>query len=146
MVPNLYARSIRLSQLRRPVQQKPPPRWLEANVQVKKDVRREAPGRRRPYLGLLLLPESDGRACFVGGTEREQTAGSVTLASPPSRRFSTRPHCVLLPLRLSLTPAPTSSVPDCCSGFFFFFTFIYYLFLLHAENDSDLHTAEHITF
>lgn len=28
----------------------------------------------------------------------------------------------------------------------FFFTFIYYLFLLHAENDSDLHTAEHITF
>lgn len=36
-----------------------------------------------------------------GGTEREQTVGNVTLASPPSRHFLTRPHCVLLPLRLS---------------------------------------------
>lgn len=47
------------------------PRWLEANLQVKKDVRREAPGRRRLYLGLLLL-ESDGRACFFGCTEKQR--------------------------------------------------------------------------
>lgn len=35
-----------------------------------------------------------------GGAEKGKTAGSVTLASPPSRHFLTRPHCVLLPLRL----------------------------------------------
>lgn len=36
-----------------------------------------------------------------GGAEKGKTAGSVTLASPPSRHLLTRPHCVLLPLRLS---------------------------------------------
>lgn len=91
------------------------PRWLEAKPQVTKDVRREAPGRRRLYLGLLLL-ESGGRAWIFGCAEEQ--SGNVPLASPPSRHFLTRPHCVLLSLRLSLTPAPTSSVPDCCSGFF----------------------------
>lgn len=108
------------------------PRWLEANLQAKTDVRREAPRRRRPYLGLLLLLLPDALVFSAARRNREeQTVGSAPLASPPSRPFSTRPHCVLLPLRRSLTPAPTSSVPDCCSGFFN--TYLLFIFAARRE-------------
>lgn len=51
--------------------------------------------------------ETNGCPCFFrlyGGEERRgsKNAGNITLASPPSRRFLTRPHCVLLP------PIPSS--------------------------------------
>lgn len=68
--------------------------------------------------------ETDGCPCFSALRRRgereggKKSGGNITLASPPSRRFLTRPHCVLLPHKLSLSPAPTSYVPDCCSCFF----------------------------
>lgn len=37
--------------------------------------------------------------------EERKIGGNITLASPPSRRFLTRPHCVLLPLSLRPPPA-----------------------------------------
>lgn len=40
---------------------------------------------------------------------KKKTGGNITLASPPTRRFSTRPHCVLLPpppFSLPLRPPP----------------------------------------
>ena len=134
MVPSLYARSIRLSRPCRSARQSP----LQAENRLKPPGKR---GQRRWccfFLKKTAAQEMTGCLSGPGVTlgredaeEEEETdalvfsvvrsrgeerkiGGNITLASPPSRRFLTRPHCVLLPL----SPAPTSSAPDCCSGCF----------------------------
>lgn len=110
-----------------------PPRRLETNLQVDRTMTGfSQPGVRH---GGHVQGKCGDRwmSLFFGSKEerergREKSGGNITLASPPSRRFLTRPHCVLLPHKLSLSPAPTSYVPDCCSCFFFFLFLLIHLF------------------
>lgn len=76
---------------------------------------------------------------FPGSTEEERdkkNGGNITLTSPPSRRFLTRPHCVLLQLSHRPPPAPyqTAALAVFCCW-------------THIESDSDpdTHIPSHVS-
>lgn len=89
----------------------------------------------------------DGCPCFLGSTEERRKRWEYYAGVPSLSAFLNPPTLRPSPaLSLSLLPAPTSSAPDCCSGWFFFcffFVFLFY-FLLHIQSDSDLNTAIHL--
>lgn len=121
LVPCLYARSIRLSRPCRSAQHGNPPAGCKRPSPPGGDAHRrmfsttQDPDRRVNLQGCVMRCEededTDGCPCFFfsffGSTEEERDqkkdGRNITLTSPPSRRFLTRPHCVLLPLHLSLS-------------------------------------------
>lgn len=121
MVPCLYARSIRLSRPCRSAQHGNPPAGCKRPSPPGGDAHRrmfsttQDPDRRVYLPGCAMRCEededTDGCPCFFvfffrlygGGTGPKKDGRNITLTSPPSRRFLTRPHCVLLPLHLSLS-------------------------------------------
>ena len=69
---------------------------------------------------------------FSALRRRGENGGNITLASPPSRRFLTRPHCVLLPLYLSLSsrPPPAQHQTAALAVFLFFFPIFFFLLFI----------------
>lgn len=115
-----------------------PPTPLAGSKPPGEEGREDRSSRKEATLSGSAAAGGRGTCVFLrlrGGTEREQTVGNVPLASPPSRLFLTRPHCVLLLRRLS-HPGPHQT-----AALAFLKMDLLFIFLLNAENDSDLHTA-----
>ena len=152
--PAFYARSIRLSRPCRSARQSPPQAEKE-NLQVERKRTHgrswKTEGRRERERGggvaavsAPVLRREEGlrdamdALVFSALRRRGENGGNITLASPPSRRFLTRPHCVLLPLYLSLSsrPPPAQHQTAALAVFFLFFLFIFFVFLFLAAHSE----------
>ena len=142
--PAFYARSIRLSRPCRSARQSPPQAEKE-NLQVERKRTHgrswKTEGRRERERGggvaavsAPVLRREEGlrdamdALVFSALRRRGENGGNITLASPPSRRFLTRPHCVLLPLYLSLSSRPPPAQHQTAALAVFFFIFFIYFF------------------
>lgn len=80
---------------------------------------------------------------LYGGEERERegkkSGGNITLASPPSRRFLTRPHCVLLPHKLSLSGPHQLCTRLLLLLFFFSFLLIHLFYCTLRMTQASAH-------
>lgn len=72
----------------------------------------------------------DGCPCFLGSTEERRKRWEYYAGVPSLSAFLNPPTLRPSPaLSLSLLPAPTSSAPDCCSGWVFFCFFLFFYFI-----------------
>lgn len=116
------------------------PRWLEATLQVKKDVRREA-----LYLGLLLLLlllESDGRACFSAARRnREGTNSWKCYAGVPSLSAFLNPP--------TLRPSPSQALSHagphqlCTRLLFWLFKNVFIIYFCCTPRMTQTSTQQH---
>lgn len=143
MVPNLYARSIRLSQPCRSARQTSGWRVVKRERTCGEKLRE------RTFLTLSgsgaaaggeVDVESDGRAWFSAARRsREGENSGERYADVPSLSAFLNPPTLRPSQALSLSRRPPPARYQ-TAALAIFYLFIY-LFLLHAENDSDLHTA-----